>query len=55
MIALYIQVVPPPVPPPPPPGLAINNWILILMVVSILYGTKIIFQNKKNTNCKKQV
>ena len=44
-----IQIVPPPAPPPPPPGLPIDNGILILFIVAILYGSsRIIIKNIKS-------
>jgi hypothetical protein len=42
-----IQIVPPPAPPPPPPGLPIDNGILILFIVALLYGSFIIINNIK--------
>ena len=44
-----IQIVPPPAPPPPPPGLSIDNGILILFIIAIIYGSCII-----NKTLKKQ-
>ncbi|MDC0006515.1 hypothetical protein OAE03_00750 [Winogradskyella sp.] len=32
------QAPPPPPPPPPPPGLPIDNGILILALVGLIYG-----------------
>ena len=43
-----IQIVPPPAPPPPPPGLTIDNEILILFIIAILYGSFMIINNIKS-------
>jgi hypothetical protein len=44
---------PPPPTPPPPPGLPIDNGILVLLIVSVLYGLYKVY--KFNLNKKTQL
>ncbi|MFY0631872.1 MAG: hypothetical protein JXR05_16030 [Flavobacteriaceae bacterium] len=43
---------PPPVPPPPPPGLPIDNGVIALFIVAVIYGSLIMWNHTKNKNIK---
>lgn len=44
----FTQVVPPPAPPPPPPGLPIDGFVVLLLVIGMLYGSKKILKNSSS-------
>lgn len=48
------QSVPPPAPPPPPPGLPIEDGIIALMTVGVLYGVILLMKSKDKEVCQKK-